>query len=480
MSEALIAGGGRTAEVMRAIRGRIERRALTPGARLPSVRAMAQASGYSKSTVVEAYDRLAAEGVIRSRPGSGFFVATPMAPLALAQIDPPLDEQIDPLWLLRQSLIVRPGVLTPGSGCLPDSWMASEALRKGMRQAIPATEIGCDDLSPPHGPESLRRLIVRRLLDQGVEASPDQVVLTDSCTQAIDLVLRFLLCPGDTVIVDDPCYFNFLALLRAHRVKVVGVPYTPAGPDTTAFEAALVEHRPRLYLTNTAVHNPTGAALSAAVAHRVLTLAERHDLVVVEDDIFAEFEWQPSARLAAFDGLRRVIRVGGYSKVLSNAVRSGHIVARSDWAAAIADLRIATGMTGSALIGEITHAALIEPAYRRAMERLRARLAKAMDHTIRRLEDLGLEPWIRPPAGPVLWCRLPDGLDATELARQAVGQDIVLAPGDAFSVSRSARSYLRFNVARMDDEPVWRFLTAACAGGAPQSGAASSSRRQIR
>ena len=103
------------------------------------------------------------------------------------------------------------------------------------------------------------------------------------------------------------------------------------------------------------------------------------------------------------------------------------------------------------------------------------------DHWQCRLEDLGLKPWIRPPAGPLLWCELPDGLDATELARQAVGQGIVLAPGDAFSVSRSARSFLRFNVARMDDEPVWRFLSGACGGGgASQSGAASSSRRQIR
>ena len=92
----------------------------------------------------------------------------------------------------------------------------------------------------------------------------------------------------------------------------------------------------------------------------------------------------------------------------------------------------------------------------------------------------GVKPWIRPPAGPLLWCELPDGLDATELARRAVGQGIVLAPGDAFSVSRSARSHLRFNVARMDDEPVWRFLATACAGAAPQSRAASSSRRQIR
>jgi DNA-binding transcriptional MocR family regulator len=462
VSELLNEGTTRTHEVMQTIRRRIDRRTLTPGARLPSVRAMAQASGYSKSTVVEAYDRLAAEGVIRARPGSGFFVAAPLAPITLADIGPPVDEQIDPIWLLRQSLLAAPGVLTPGSGCLPESWMAGEALRKAMRQNTLGEGCATDGYGPPEGPESLRRLIARRLADQGVEAGPDQVILTDSCTQAIDLVLRFLVCPGDTVLVDDPCYFNFHALLRAHRVKVVGTPFTPTGPDVAAFATALAEHRPRLYLTNSAIHNPTGATLSAATAHRILSLVEEYDMVVIEDDIFGDFEWEPSPRLAAFDGLRRVIRVGGFSKVLSNTLRSGHIAARPEWVSAIADLRIATGLTGSPLIAEIAHAALTAPSYRRSMEKLRTRLAKAMDQTIRRLEDLGLEPWIRPSAGPLLWCRMPDGIGATELARRGLRLGMVFAPGDAFSVSQSAGDYLRFNVSRMDDERIYQFLGEAC------------------
>jgi len=448
---------------MRTIRQRIERRTLTPGARLPSIRAMADASGFSKSTVVEAYDRLAAEGLIRSRPGAGFFVAAPLAPLALAEIGPPVDEQIDPLWMLRQSLVVRPGALRPGGGWLPESWMSGDTLRKGLRLlARTDSDATLVDYSPAAGHEPLRRLIARRLIDQGVEAGVDQVLLTDSGTHAIDLVLRFLIEPGDTVLVDDPCYFNFHALLRAHRAKVVGVPYTPNGPDVSAFAEALAVHHPRVYLTNSAAHNPTGATLSAATAHRLLKLAEAHDLIVIEDDIFADFEHEPAPRFTTFDGLDRVIRVGSFSKSLSSAVRCGHIAARRDWIAAITDLRIATGMTGSALSAELVHTALTDGSYRRHMEKVRARLDQAREKAIARLKSVGVEVWTRPTVGIFLWCRLPDGVDAAHVARKGLEENIVFAPGDAFSLSRSAASYLRFNVARMDDPRILSCIAGAC------------------
>ena len=98
------------------------------------------------------------------------------------------------------------------------------------------------------------------------------------------------------MLVDDPCYFNFQALLRAHQSRVVGVPFTRDGPDMTEFEAVLSEHKPSLYLTNSAIHNPTGATMSPQTAHRILSLAAAHDLIVVEDDIFAGFE--PDHRFA--------------------------------------------------------------------------------------------------------------------------------------------------------------------------------------
>ncbi|MEG3146630.1 PLP-dependent aminotransferase family protein [Sphingomonas sp. RT2P30] len=455
-----VAGLTRTEDVMRQVRQRIDRRVLTPGARLPSVRSMAQTSGFSKSTVVEAYDRLAAEGVIRSRPGAGFFVAAPLAPLTLAEAGPPRDPQVDPLWMLRQSLAASPAALKPGCGWLPDHWMPDQVIRKALRQIARGAVDGLTDYGPPQGHEALRRLLARRLIDQGVEAGPDQILLTDSATHAIDLVLRFLIEPGDTVLVDDPCYFNFHALLRAHRAKVVGVPYGATGPDLAAFADALATHRPRLYLTNSGVHNPTGATLSAPTAHRILKLAELHDMVVVEDDIYADFEHAPAPRLAAFDGLDRVIRVGSFSKSLSGAVRCGHIAARRDWVAALTDLRIATGMSGSALSAELVHAVLVDGDYRRHLERLRVRLGAARARTIARLAAIGIVPVIKPDAGLFLWCRLPDGPDGLDLTRRGAAENIVFAPGNLFSAAQNAASHMRFNVAMMEDERIYRCLAA--------------------
>ena len=108
-------------------------------------------------------------------------------------------------------------------------------------------------------------------------------VLTHGANEALDLVIRYFVPAGGTVLVDDPCYFNFQALLAVHGVRLLGVPYTPTGPDLARFEAVLAEHRPRLYLTNSALQNPTGASLSPQTAHLVLTLAAAHDLTIVED-----------------------------------------------------------------------------------------------------------------------------------------------------------------------------------------------------
>ena len=449
-------------QVMALVRQRIERRALVPGARLTSVRAMAESSGFSKSTIVEAYDRLAAEGVIRARPGSGFYVAAPLAPLSIADLDNRPEQEIDPLWMLRQSLVSPSEVSRPGCGWLPDSWMPVDLLRKGLRGiARTASAADLTAYSSPMGSDPFRRLIARRLADQGIEAGPDQILLTDSSTQAIDLVCRFLIEPGDTVLVDDPCYFNFQALLRAHRAKPVGVPFTPHGPDIAAFERVLTEHSPRLYITNGGCHNPTGATLSAPVAHRILKLAEAHDLLIAEDDIYTDFENEPAPRYAAFDGLDRVIRVGSFSKSLSSATRCGHIAARPDWIAALTDLRIATSVSGSPILTDLAHAALTDGSYRRHVERVRARLEQATVRTIARLRPLGIRPWTEPRAGLFLWAKLPDGVDAADLTRRALADNVILAPGNVFSVSESAGNFMRFNVAWMDDDRVYRALARA-------------------
>jgi DNA-binding transcriptional MocR family regulator len=457
------AGESLIAKVMGTVKHRIAARSLTPGARLPSIRSFALAMKVSKSTVVEAYERLQAEGVIRSRPGSGFFVAAPLAPLTLAEIGPRVDRTVDPLWISRQALEPGEGVLRPGCGWLPPHWMPEEGLRRALRGIARGAAATLVDYGAPLGLLPLRQLLARRVAQHGIEASPDQILLTESGTQAIDLLCRFLLKPGDAVLVDDPCYFNFHALLRAHQARIVGVPYTPSGPDIGAFAEALAEHKPRLYITNSALHNPTGAMLSPLVGHRLLKLAEQAGLTVIEDDIFADFEETPAPRLAAFDGLERVVHIGSFSKTLSAAVRCGFIVAPREWVEALTDLKIATCFGAAGFSSELVLTLLKDGSYRKHMESVRQRLAGAMAETAQRLARIGITPWIEPQAGMFLWCRLPDGIDAARLARQALARGIVLAPGNVFSHAQTASGFLRFNVAQSEDERLFRELAALMA-----------------
>jgi DNA-binding transcriptional MocR family regulator len=451
-----------TERVMRAIRSQIASRSLTPGAKLPSIRATADTLQVSKSTVVEAYDRLMAEGIIRSRPGSSFYSAAPHSPLSLADIAPRLDRSIDPFWVSRQSLEATSDMLKPGCGWLPSHWMPEAEIRRSLRSLARLKDpTGLTDYGSPLGLAALRQYLARRMAEQGFEAAPDQILLTDSGTQAIDLVCRLLLRPGDAVLVDDPCYFNFLALLRAHQVKIVSVPHTAIGPDIGLFEQALSEHRPRLYITNSGLHNPTGATLSALTAHKLLKLAEAHDLLIVEDDIFADFEIDPAPRLAALDGLNRVVRIGSFSKTLSAAFRCGYVAGRRDWIDKLTDHRIATGFSSNRLSEELVLSVLRSAAYHKHKEALRTRLAKARAATIPRLRALGIEPWIEPKAGMLLWCRLPEGLDAAEVARHALADGAVLAPGNVFSPSQTKARFLRFNVAQCTDDRLFPILEKA-------------------
>ena len=445
-------------QVMEEIRQRIDSHRLMPGTKLPSIRKFAETMQVSKSTIVDAYDRLVAEGVIQARKNSGFYVAGHLPPLALSKIEPKPDRVIDPLWVSRQSLEAEDGVLKPGCGWLPASWMPQDGIRRALRSLSRADQSILTEYGSPHGFAPLRELLVRRMAIHGIEATLDQVVLTGSGTQAIDLLCRFLLEPGDTVLVDDPCYFNFHALLKAHRVKVISVPYTPTGPDLDLFERALLEHKPRLYITNSGIHNPTGAILSPVAAHSLLKLAEQSDLIIIEDDIFADLETSPAPRLAALDGLNRVIHIGSFSKTLSAAIRCGFIAARQDWIEGLIDLKIATTFGGSPFSADLAWRVLKDGSYRKHMDGVRQRLARARSTTTRRLKDIGINPWIIPQAGMFLWCMLPDRLDAAEMARTAMAKDIVLAPGNVFSLSGSASQFLRFNVAQSTSPKIFNVL----------------------
>jgi DNA-binding transcriptional MocR family regulator len=451
------ASSSRVGYVLTTLRARIETRALPRGARLPSVRRLAEELGVSKSTVVEAYDRLAAESAVEARRGSGFYVAAAPEPLKLADA-PPLDPAVDLLTLVRRALQDDPDALHPAAGWLPETWLPVEGAEKAIRQVARgpvATKLRYDS---PLGFEPLRRLIAARLAERAAPIDPDRIVLADSATQALDLALRFFVSPGDRVVIDDPRYFNLGALVSAHRAKIVTVPYTREGPEVAALEEIFASERPRVYLMQVGPHNPTGTTLSAATAHRVLRLAEIYDVVIIEDDVYGDFENTPSPKLAALDGYSRVIQVGGYSKTVTAALKIAYLAGRADWMEALVDLKLATTLGNSAFAAATIHAFLAEGGYRRHLDALRPKLAAATGRLMEKFRALGVEPYVEPRAGMFAWGQLPDGLDATEVARIAQERRVVFAPGRSFSADPRWRGYMRFNVAVSGEPKVFETL----------------------
>jgi len=228
-----------------------------------------------------------------------------------------------------------------------------------------------------------------------------------------------------------------------------------------AFAAILDTHKPRLYITNAAIHNPTGATLSPATAYRVLQLAQAAGLYIIEDDIFADFEVTPAPRLAALDGLSKVFYIGSFSKTLSASMRCGYIAAPREWVEPLLDLKIATGFGSGQLAATVVLSALTDSGYRKHMSSVHTRLARARAQTVPRLAKLGITPWLIPQAGMFLWCRLPDNNSATELANRCLSQGVVLAPGNTFSQSHSAENFMRFNVAQASNARVFEVLAQA-------------------
>lgn len=446
------------ARVMDSIRTRIEGRSLSTGSKLPSIRAQADAQGVSKSTVVDAYERLVAEGVIEARPGSGFYVCARLPPFNLADTAPRIERDVDPVWVARQSLDGGNNALKPGCGWLPEEWMPDTEIRRALRTLSRKPLAPLTSYGTPQGAPLLRELLSHRISERGIIAHPDQLMLTESGTQAVDLLCRYLLEPGATVLVDDPCYFSFQAMLRAHRANVVSVAYTPQGPDLAELEQRLVEDKPRLYITNAALHNPTGASLTFESAHRVLALAEQHDLTIIEDDVFADFESRPAPRLAALDGLKRVIHTGSFSKTLSASVRVGYIATRPDWLEGLVDLKLATAFESGHFSAELLYTLLSNGAYRKHMDVIKRRLSEASSTTQQALAKLGIRLWLKPQGGMFVWAELPEGMDAATIAKQALHHDVVLAPGNVFSLSQRAAHFMRFNVAQSQHPRIYQVL----------------------
>lgn len=445
-------------QLVSAVRSQIDDRILRPGMKLPPIRRLAETQRVSRFTIVEAYDRLVALGYLRSRRGSGFYVAPRHRDPAESRPVAPIDRAIDVAWLMRQALDDAPGHIKASAGWLPAEWLDSEGLRRHLRTLSRRPDARLTAYGTAQGYLPLRQQLQVKLAEFGIGATPEQIVLTDGATRALDVVARHLVKAGDTVFVDDPGYFNFFGNLRLQGATLVGVPRGPDGPDATELETLLEHHKPKLFFTHSVLHNPTAANLSPANAFRILQLAEKHDFLIIEDDTYADFHPQPATRLATLDQFNRVILVGSFSKTLSGSLRVGFLAARPDLAAALTDVKILTTVCSSEFNEQLVYQMLTDGHYRKYVERLRGRLEQATAATLRMVERVGMEVYLEPKGGVFLWARPPGVDDVAGIASAAAEAGIMLAPGKVFRPQMQASPWLRLNVAFAAHPGLERFL----------------------
>ncbi len=442
---------------------RIAQRLLLPGSRLPSVRECARHHGVSPYTVVAAYDQLLAQGLLEARKQRGFFVresgvragrtaAPEPRPMRL-----PSQAPFDATALIR-GMFQADARSAPGLGTLPAEWLDLPMLQSAMRKVLAQSE-GPDQLAlqygEPGGDARLRAALAQRLADLGIAAQPAQIMSTVGATHGLDLITRSLLNPGDAVLVDDPGWAIEYARLSQAGMRLLPVPRGADGPDLAIMQRLIEQHRPRMYVTVSVLHNPTGHTLSLAAAHQILKLAEAGDLLIVEDDTYAWLAPNHAPRLSALDGLRRTLYVSGFSKILTPAWRVGYLAASPERIAKLTELKLLSTLTTSPLLDRAVAICLEQGQLRRHAERVLSRLDAARSRSVRLALEAGCR-FVTPPQGLFGWVDV--GVDTERLAQRLLDEGWLIAPGLLFSATRRAGTLMRINFATAQDAKFWTRL----------------------
>ncbi|MEV4781139.1 PLP-dependent aminotransferase family protein [Burkholderia sp. LMU1-1-1.1] len=459
-------------QIVRSVAARIDDRLLRGGARMPSIRAFAAAHGVSAFTVVASYDKLVATGYLESRRGAGFFVRE-RAPMALNATDAAsapagagasrsrLDAKpIDVVWLVRNMFRQMPHHQMPGSGVLPPEWLDGTAIANALRAVSRQNPNLLVSYGLPQGFLPLRQQLQHKLAELEIAAAPEQIVTTAGVTQALDMVAREFTRPGDTIFVDDPAWFLMFGSFAALGANVIGIPRLADGPDIARLAELAAIHKPKLYIINSVLHNPSSTSLSAAKAFQVLRLSEEHDFIIVEDDIYCDLHpgsaVQPATRLSALDQLQRVIYLGGFSKTMAANLRVGFIATSAERAERLADRKMLSTLTTSDIGERVVYKVLSEGSYRKHADRVRTRLDGIRAKAVRQMERVGLKVDVASPAGMFVWADA--GCDTSVLTERAMADNLLLAPGSLFSPTQLPSTRMRLNVAAMQEPGVWKFL----------------------
>ena len=438
------------------IRDQIESGQLAYGSRLPSVRALCQEQDLSKATVLNAYARLEAAGLIEARPKSGYFVSYSGRRLELPRESKP---DMAPAFISLDQILLDIMEQSAAFDIQPESRTDeySESLRRCLARAA-RSQKGQEQqyYDEPAGLPELRKQLVRRCADAGSQVDADEIVITGGCQHSLMLALMATTSPGDTVAVESPGFYGSLQLIEVLGLQAVEVPSSPeTGVSPDALELAMQHWPIKAVLLTPNFATPTGACMPDAHKRRVLSLIKSRDIALIEDDIYGDltFGLQRPRSIHSYDletgnsGL--VLLCSSFSKSLSRDLRLGWILP-GRYKQQIKRLKLVTQLASSRLTQQGVRMFLESGSYDRFLRKRRQQLAaqcQQLQDLLARLfpQALGCS---KPVGGIALWLELPEQIDTLALYNRARKRGIIITPGSLFTSQGRYQNCLRIGFAQ--------------------------------
>jgi 2-aminoadipate transaminase len=453
---------------------------LRQGDRIPASRELATMLGVHRTTVANAYAELESEGLIQGHVGRGTFIKgngnglkiTPPAPPVLNGgngirwellfADERGEEILSRLTASEPQDSLSFVMARPAEEHFPIDELQNCVNAVLRREATDVLKLGSSD---GYGP--FKEALLEMLRREGFTAKDENLLVTDGCQQSLDLISKAFVRPGDSVILENPTYPGAMTIFSQARARCLAVPVrTQAEPgsalgiDLEALEATLAANRVKLMVVTPDFQNPTGTSMPLASRRRLLELAARHQVPVVEDHIYARLhvrdERVPS--LKQLDRSNLVIHIDSFAKVAFPGLRVGWIVAP---AAAIERLRVVkqstdlhTDQLAQATLAEFLRRGLFTKHVAK-MRKVYASRLLTLDETLRKHMPEGTR-WTCPEGGMCLWLELPLGFDASELLIHAKERNVLYAPGRYFYVQSPLPNTLRLAFAGLDEKQITR------------------------
>jgi DNA-binding transcriptional MocR family regulator len=432
----------------------IDRGAIKAGERVPSVRKLKSKLGVSLSTVLQAYITLENKGLIEARPQSGYYVRMqprelPMEPRISAPAPTATKVDIADLALEVHESNVNPLVVPLGAATPSNNLLPTRKLNRFLSAAARRHEHESNQYGSPAGNMELRRQIARRSLDWGCNLTPEEIVVTVGCSEALNLCLRVIANPGDTIAVESPTYFGILQILDTLNLKALEIPTDPReGICLDALESAITRQRVAGVFVQPNFHNPLGCSMPEENKNSLVRMLSRMGVPLIEDDIYGDLSHEgarPKA-LKAYDKEGNVLSCSSFSKTISPGFRIGWTVP-GKYLKQVRRLKLANSISTASLpqlaIAEMLNSGGYDHFLRKVRRSYEAQM-QAMVQAARRYFPEGTKV-TRPRGGTVLWVEFPRGVDSMELYQKALEKNISVVPGPLFSPKGQFNQCIRLN-----------------------------------